>query len=101
MIAVKELSAREQISIHTRNSEYQFQIIEPTERRGFLSGGQFGEEQHEAIFVGGFTGNESRGRLSASLEIGACALFYIVAKESVKRLTTSMIINLRVRCDVV
>lgn len=101
MITVKDLSAMEQISIHTRNSEYQFQIIEPLERRGFLSGGQFGEEQHEAILVGGFTGNELRGRLSASLEIGACALFYIVAKERVNRLTTSMIINLRVSCDAV
>ena len=101
MIAVKDLNIREQISISTRNSEYQFQVIEPTARRGFLSGGQFGDEQHEAILIGGLSGNERRGRLSAGLEVGACALFYIAAKERMKRLTTSMIVNLRVRCDVV
>ena len=97
MIAVKDLNAKEQISIRTRNSEYKFQVIEPTERRGFLSGGPFGEEQYEAVLVGGLVGNESRGRLSAKLEIGTCALFYIDAKETVKRLTTSMITSLRVR----
>lgn len=100
MIAVKDLNAREQISIRTRNSEYQFQVIEPIERRGFISGGPFGEEQYEAIFIGGFVGNESRGRISASLEIGACALFYVGAKERMKRLTTSMITDLSVDCDV-
>lgn len=91
MIAVRDLNAREQISIRTQHSEYQFQIIEPAESRGFLSGGPFGDERYEAILVGGLLGNESRGRLSINLEIGACALFYIAAKERVKRLTTSMI----------
>ena len=99
MIAVKDLNAREQISISTRNSQYQFEVIEPSERRGVLSGGPFGEEQYEAIFVGGFSGNERCGRLSAGLEIGACALFYIASKKRMKRITTSMIINVRVRCD--
>ena len=101
MIAVKDLHAMEQISIRTWNSEYQFQVTEPTERRGFLSGGPFGDEQYEAVLIGGLVGNESRGRLSANLEIGTCALFYIAAKEQVKRLTTSMITSLRVRCGVV
>jgi hypothetical protein len=101
MIAVKDLNAREQISICTRNSQYQFEVIEPTERRGFLSGGQFGEEQYEAILIGGLSGNERCGRLSAGLELGACALFYIAAKRKMKRLTTSIIINLRVEDDVV
>ena len=96
MIVVKDLNALEQISIRTRNSEYQFQVIEPTERRGFLSGGLFGNEPCEAILIGGLVGNESRGRLSAKLEIGSCALFYIAATERVKRLTTSMITSLRV-----
>ena len=101
MIAVKNLNAREQISICTRNSQYQFEVIAPTERRGFLSGGQFGDEHYEAILVGGFSGNERCGRLSAALELGACALFYIAAEKRMKRLMTSMIINLRVGCDVV
>jgi hypothetical protein len=101
MVVVSDLNAMEQISIRTRNSEYQFKIIEPAERRGFLSGGQFGEEQHEAILVGGLVGNESRGRLSTKLQIGACALFYIAAKERVQRLTTSMIVKLKVRCNLV
>lgn len=98
MIAVKDLNAMEQISIRTKNSEYQFQVIEPTECRGFLTGGQFGEKQYEAIFVGGLVGNDSRGRLSVTLEIGACALFYISVQERLNRLTTSMITNLRIGC---
>jgi hypothetical protein len=101
MIVIKDLNAMEQISIRTRNSEYQFQVIEPAEQRGFLSGGPFGDEQYEAVLVGALVGNELRGRLSAKLEIGACALFYIRAKERVKRLTTSMITSLKVRCDVI
>ena len=101
MIAVKDLTPLKQISIFTRNSEYQFHVIEPSERRGLLSGGPFGDEQHEAILIGGLMGNESHGRLCTNLEIGACALFYISAKQRMKRLTTSMIINLRVSCEVV
>ena len=101
MIAVKDLNAREQISICTRNNQYQFEVIDPTERRGFLSGGQLGDEAFEAILIGGFSGNETCGRLSSGLELGACALFYVAAKNRMNRLTTSMIIHLRVGCDAV
>jgi hypothetical protein len=101
MIAVKDLHARDQISIRTQNSEYQFQVIEPTQCRGILTGGLCGEEQYEAVLSGVVPGDHWQGRVSANLEVGTCALFYITAKESLKSLTTSVITNLEIGCDVI
>jgi hypothetical protein len=91
-IVVKDLNAMDQISIRTENSEYQFQVINPTQCRGYLSGGIFGKEQHEAILTGSL--REQRERLSSKLETGTCALFHIAARERLKCLTTSVITHL-------
>ena len=93
-IVVKDLNAMDQISIRTQNSEYQFQVINPTQCRGFLSGGVFGGEQHEAILTGSILGRQECASISSKLETGRCALFYIAAKENLKCLTTSIITHL-------
>jgi len=100
MIVVRELNAMDQISISTQNSEYQFQVIEPARCRGVLSGGRFGEGKFEALLTGAISSDRSSHRISAELEIGTCALFYIAADENLQCLTTSTITNLKVGCDV-
>lgn len=93
-ILVKELHAMDQISIRTQHSEYKFQVINPTQCRGFLSGGVFGEKKYEAILTGSILASRECGRISSKLETGKCAQFYIAAKESLKSLTTSAITQL-------
>ena len=51
-IVVKDLKSMDQISISTQHSEYCFQVTEPAQCRGFLSGGVFGAEQYEAVLTG-------------------------------------------------
>jgi hypothetical protein len=94
-IVVKELKAMEQISISTQHSEYCFQVTEPAQCRGFLSGGVFGAEAHEAMLTGSLVPESGRGCISNKLEIGRCALFYVSAKESLRCLITSAITNLK------
>ena len=96
MIVVRDLNAMDQISISTQNSEYQFQVLEPERCRGVLSGGRFGDERFEAILTGAIRADRSCHRVSAELEVGTCALFYIAAQESLKCVTTSVITNLKI-----
>ena len=100
MIVIRDLNALDQISISTQNSEYQFQVIEPERCRGVLSGGPLGDECFDAILTGAVRPDRSCHRISAELEVGTCALFYIAAQEHLKCLTTSMITNLKIGCDV-
>lgn len=100
MITIRDLNAMDQISISTRNSQYQFQVLEPARCRGVLSGGRCGDEQYEAILTGAIKGDRSCPSISAELEIGTCALFYIAAQETMKCLTTSIITDLKIGCDV-
>ena len=93
-IVVRELNAMDQISIRTQNSEYQFQVINPAQCRGFLSGGAFGKERYEAILTGSMVAKTRAGRISAKLETGSCALFYICVKQTLRLLTTSVITDL-------
>jgi len=92
-ILVKDLKAMDRLAISTRNSEYQFQVINPAQCRGILRGGACGEEQYEAVLTGTVTQNEP-ARLSNKLETGTCALFYITASKGQKLLTTSVITRL-------
>lgn len=89
-ITVKDLKALDRLAISTKNSEYQFQVINPAQCRGILRGGACGEEQYEAVLTGTVT-QEQPSRLSNKVETGMCALFYITAKQSHKLLTTSVI----------
>src|SRR5262245_43895094 len=89
-ILVKDLKAMDRLAISTKNSEYQFQVINEAQCRGILRGGACGDEQYEAVLTGTLTENQP-ARLSNKLETGMCALFYITAKHSHKLLTTSAI----------
>ena len=66
-IVVKELKAMDEISISTQNSEYCFQVTEPAQCRGLLSGGVFGDTQYEAVLTGSLATESRQASISNKL----------------------------------
>lgn len=93
-ITVKDLNAMDEIAIRTKHSEYRFRVTDPQVGRGVLSGGLFGQEEHDAVLTCGRLPADLQDHMSAKLEIGGCALFYVAIKEAVSMLTTSRIMDL-------
>lgn len=94
-IALDQVSAADSILIHTRNSEYQFSVVDPTQRRGILSGGTFGDDLHDATLVGALIlGSDSGNSDTSWLRTDARALFYVRAGAGITRFTTSLITKL-------
>jgi hypothetical protein len=89
-ITFKDVSAADQIVIRTKNSEYQFSVVDPSERRGMLSGGSLGDHQRDATLVGSLH-DKGIASDSTKLEQGARALFYLSARNGIERLITSAI----------
>lgn len=93
-ITVKDLHAMDEVSIRTKHSEYRFRITDPHLCRGLLTGGMFGEDEHDAVLTGAPLPADLKSQLSTKLEIGGCALFYVAMEENVSLLTTSPITDL-------
>ena len=93
-ITVRDLSTMDEVGIKTRHSEYRFRITDPHLCRGIVTGGMFGEEEHDAVLTGAPLPADLESQFNARLEIGAHALFYVAVKESVNLLTTSIITDL-------
>ena len=93
-INVKNLKANDEISIRTQHSEYKFCVTDPALCRGLLSGGLLGDQQFDAVLTGALGPDDIKSQVSGEIEIGGCALFFVVAKESMKCLTTSVIDDL-------
>lgn len=45
------LKSYDSLIIRTENSQYRFELLDPSDRRGILSGGHLGDEAHEAVFL--------------------------------------------------
>jgi|SoiMethySBSTD1v2_1073268.scaffolds.fasta_scaffold08640_8 hypothetical protein len=93
-ITVKDLSAMDEVSIRTAHNEYRFRITDPHLCRGMLTGGMFGEQEHDAILTAVPLPADFESQMKAKLEIGGHALFYVAVEESVNLLTTSKITDL-------
>jgi len=93
-ITVKDLNAMDEVSIRTKNSEYRFRITDPHLCRGLLTGGLFGKQEHDAVLTAAPLPANLATQMTAKLEIGGCALFYVAIRESVNLLTTSPITDL-------
>ena len=93
-ITVKDLSAMDEVAIRTKHSEYRFRITDPHLCRGMLTGGMFGQQEHDAVLTGAPLPADLESQMNARLEIGGHALFYVAIKESVNLLTTSIITDL-------
>ena len=92
-ISIKDLKQTDEVSIRTQNSEYRFHLIDPAKGRGLLSGGLLGDVQHEACLRYDVAAADQHAQSSARLEIGRCALFYVFVRDSLRRLTTSEILD--------
>ena len=90
-ITVKDLKRMDEISIRTQNSEYKFRVTDPAKCKGLLSGGIFGEDQQEASLCYEVAIDGERPQLFARIEVGRCAFFYVYVRDSLRRLTTSVI----------
>lgn len=94
-ITFKDISPSDCIAIRTQNSEYRFSVVDPTERRGILTGGSLGDQRRSAVLVGALSdGANSFASDGSGLKTGSRALFYITAKNGVERLITSIITSL-------
>src|SRR5262245_22980481 len=93
VIALDDLRKADQISVHTKNSNYQFSILDPSERKGILAGGSLGDEVAEAVLNGAVSVDGTRFDCG-ELKTGARAVFFIRTKNHVHRLITSLITDL-------
>jgi len=94
-IAFNNMSDSDRITIRTQNSEYQFSVIDPAERRGVLSGGSLGAAHRDAVLVGTLGGTDHLSADITGLKTGGRALFYLKAKHGVERLITSVITEIK------
>ena len=92
-ISAKDLKQMDEISIRTQNSQYLFRVTEPAQGKGLLSGGLLGPVQHEACLCDEVSTDDQEPQFSARLEIGCCAFFYVYVRGSLRRLTTSEILD--------
>ena len=92
-ITVKDLKRTDEIRIRTQNSEYRFCVTDPINCKGLLSGGLLGEEPHEASICCEVAAGNHQPQPSGRLEIGRCAFFYVYGRNSLRRLTTSEILD--------
>jgi len=92
-IVLDKLGNTETISVQTMKSSYHFSVLDPTNRRGLLSGGSLGDQVIEA-FLTGTVSEDSRRFDTDELRTGERAVFFVESKKSVHRLITSVITNL-------
>jgi hypothetical protein len=94
-IEFDKLSCADTISVQTVKSTYEFSLLDPSNRKGLLSGGSLGNHAIEA-FLSGTVSPDSRDFDMAELKTGARAIFFVESKKSVRRLITSVITDLSV-----
>jgi hypothetical protein len=95
-ILFEDISPSDRIMIRTQNSEYRFSVVDPSERKGILTGGSLGNQQRHAVLVGALSGGEnSFASDTGALKTGSRALFYLTARNGVERLITSIITSLK------
>src|SRR6476660_9306232 len=95
-VTVNDLEARNELSIRTLHSEYLFELTHPLKCTALLSGGLLGEQQHFAILRGAI-GHDYRVEVTTELRIGNPAFFLVYVRDVQRRLTTSAIVDLKVK----
>ncbi|HJQ25714.1 MAG TPA: hypothetical protein VKA60_17460 [Blastocatellia bacterium] len=96
-IRFSEIQPKDQLLIHTANSQYRFCVTDAEHRRGRLTGGTLGDNEREAVLAGAINGTGGLGQLAQGLQPGGRAVFYLTATRGVERLITSVITD--VACD--
>ena len=98
VIAFDDLCRADRILIQTRNSNYQFSVLDPSEGKGMLTGGWLCDEIMEAVLSGTMSEHHIDFD-SKELKTGARAVFFIDSKNHVRRLITSVITDLTLLKD--
>lgn len=94
-IASDELSPADEIVIRTENSEYHFEVVDPAQRQGVLSGGSVGNQPQEAVLIGPVAeGGKGSAGPAVALKTNARALFFMNAGNGLRRLVTSVVTKL-------
>jgi len=94
-ITLAEVRPNQEIVISTESSVYLFCVTDPVECLGVLTGGALGSKFREVYFAGSRHPCGLDGRDSKTLETGTQACFFMERKGCVERLTTSLIIDLK------
>jgi len=94
-IAFDKLSRADTISMQTKKSNYQFSVLDPSNRKGLLSGGSLGDDAIEAFWTG-MVSEDSRDFDTDELKTGGRAVFFVESKTSIRRLITSTVTDLAV-----
>jgi hypothetical protein len=99
-IAFDAMEAADSILIRTRSSTYRFLVVDPSLRRGLLSGGKFGDHPCDAILAATLSQEPDGLRSDASgLKVQSRALFYIRVEDRLDHLLTSAITDLdHIKC---
>ena len=91
-VEFENIDKEDQVLIRTQNSEYRFEVIDPEERRGKLTGGSLGAQTRDAVLIGAVPNNFNQ-QVSDPLTVrtGARALFFMDSKTGIERLITSVV----------
>jgi len=93
-ITMTKVKPAGEIMIRTERSEYRFQVSNPATNTGFLTGGVLGQQRRLALLVGTIPREHGGVEVSARLETGTRALFFLAGKSAFECLTTSQIVAL-------
>ncbi|HYP30050.1 MAG TPA: hypothetical protein VE262_25320 [Blastocatellia bacterium] len=94
-ICLDKVDPSDRIVIETRNSLYQFSVMDANQRRGVLSGGPLSEGIRDAVLMGTLSSESGSFKVNhLSLRTNARAFFFIKSSDGVERLITSAITSL-------
>jgi len=94
-IAFDRLRRADTICMQTTRSNYQFSVIDPSIRKGLLSGGSLGDDTIEAFWTGMVS--EDNGDFDEDkLKTGARAVFFVESRACIRRFITSTVTDLDV-----
>jgi hypothetical protein len=93
VMAFDDLCAADRISVQTKKSKYQFSVLDPSMRKGTLTGGFLGDQICEAVLLGAVSDDET-DFVTSGLKTGLRAVFILETKTRVDRLITSVITDI-------
>src|ERR1700743_3152182 len=93
-IKFEEIHSKDQLLIQTANSEYRFNVTDPEQRIGRLTGGTLGDNERDAVLIGSVSDKGKLADVAPALKTGERAVFYLTAKRGIEHLITSVIKNI-------
>jgi hypothetical protein len=96
-LALSDLKATDRLRLETKNHRYEFELVDPAEKRGLLSGGTVGDKPREAVLVGSMAKNTSGFDCDKLIvRMGDRVLFGIITDDKLQSFFTSGVRRLTV-----